>query len=61
MRLEEPAKGFIVPAHDFNELPGKEYYGRPCMVRVCTAVPPKELERSLDCLLEAARRRGLAR
>ncbi len=41
--------------------PGKEYYGRPCMVRVCTAVPPKELERSLDCLLEAARRRGLAR
>lgn len=21
MRLEEPAKGFIVPAHDFNELP----------------------------------------
>lgn len=41
--------------------PGEEYYGQPCMARICTAVPPGELERSLACLLEAARRRGLAK
>lgn len=40
--------------------PGEEYYGRPCMVRICTAVPPQELEKSLDALLAAARIRGFA-
>lgn len=40
---------------------GKEYYGRPCQARLSTAVPQKELERSLGLLLEAARRRGLAK
>lgn len=39
--------------------PGDEYYGRPCMARICTAVPPLELERSLAALLAAARARGL--
>jgi cystathionine beta-lyase len=37
---------------------GEEYYGAPCMARICTAVPPRELERSLAVLSDAARRRG---
>lgn len=37
---------------------GEEYYGKPCMARLCTAVPPKELEKSLEALLAAARKRG---
>ena len=41
--------------------PGEEYYGAPCMARVCTAVPPHELERSLEAFLEAAEKRGFAR
>lgn len=40
---------------------GEEYYGKPCMARLCTAVPPRELEKSLETLLAAARNRGLAR
>ena len=40
--------------------PGKEYYGAPCMARMCTAVPSAELERCLSLLLDAARARGLA-
>lgn len=40
--------------------PGEEYYGAPCMARLCTAVPPQEVERSLALLLEAAQKRGLA-
>ncbi len=41
--------------------PGDEYYGATCMARLCTAVPPQELQRSLALLLEAAQKRGLAR
>ena len=26
---------------------GEEYYGAPGMARICTAVPPRELEKSL--------------
>ena len=40
--------------------PGEEYYGAPGMARICTAVPPRELEKSLAAFLEAARARGLA-
>lgn len=40
--------------------PGEEYYGKPCMARLCTAVPPRELEKSLGALLDAAKKRGLA-
>lgn len=39
--------------------PGEEYYGKSCMARICTAVPPAELERSLEALLAALRARGL--
>lgn len=41
--------------------PGEEYYGAPCMARICTAVPPHELERSLEALLKAAKARGFVK
>lgn len=40
---------------------GGEYYGKPCMARLCTAVPPQDLEKSLKALLSAARKKGLAK
>ncbi len=39
--------------------PGEEYYGKPCQVRICTAVPEKDLRNGLDLLLAAAAKRGL--
>lgn len=41
--------------------PGEEYYGSPCMARICTAVPPHELERSLEMLLKALKNRGFVK
>ncbi len=41
--------------------PGEEYYGNDCMARVCTAIPKKELEKSLALLLDAAQKRGFTR
>ena len=35
---------------------GEEYYGKPCQARICTAVPPHELDRSLSVFEDAVNR-----
>lgn len=57
---EEELFGFLYNEAYFCCDRGREYYGKPCMARICTAVPPRELERSLEALLEAGRGRGIA-